>query len=217
MCWNAAVSFNTWLLVVFGVVLAYLNQVVPLAGLVYMATYGSMQLVETFLWRSLDGSISSKAKAAAINYWWSVIGFILILLEPAASIMLLSNTPQRVYIKYMLPIYALLAAYMVYYAVTTKTKADFSAEVAANGHLKWNWLKFPLWVYFAWMFFLISPMFIGRWYFAATYTIVILLFSLYMYSSYGTWGSMWCWFAALAAIGFIVRAFWKSGTCSITR
>lgn len=204
MCWNASVSMNTWFLVVLGVVMAYVNGLMTIWGCLFLFTYGSIQLVETFLWRNL--------RNMKWNRIWSIIGLMVIMLEPVASIMmLLGDRGKRKVLHWLLGGYVVFLCIAAYYVWSGGIR--FHTSVANNGHLRWEWLSFPWWMVIIWTFFLVIPLWIIKYKIGFVYCLGGFVLSVIMYAKYETWGSMWCWFGALAAIYYIVMSFWMSGVC----
>lgn len=90
----------------------------------------------------------------------------------------------------------------------------FKTTVAQNGHLMWHWLPLQWWLYLPWIVFLILPMhFYEPFGYGVFFVTTILIASMITYAKDRTWGSMWCWFAAVASFYYVFVAFYKSGFC----
>lgn len=207
MCWNAQVSFNTWLIVVFGVIIGYVNKLLTVWGALFILSFGSIQLIEMFLWKNLDNK--------EMNNMWSKIGLGILFLQPLSSTLMLLDEKDKTWFPWLFVGCILLVIYMAYYAWSRKF--NFETSIAPNGHLKWNWIAYPWWIIALWTMFLILPLYITGYKFSFFYTIFILVVSLALYVKDGTWGSMWCWFAAVSAFSLIIKAFWKSGFCQLQK
>jgi len=125
-----------------------------------------------------------------LNKIFSILGSLLLLLQPVASLMMLKNISLRInmLMAYCIPFFS----YFIY-KISSK---DFKTVVAKNGHLKWEWADFDgskniLLIF--WLFFLFFGLFINELYLGSSYAIVLLILSLYSYNSSGTFGSLWCW------------------------
>lgn len=191
MCWNQYVSLNTFIFSTFVLLLiVYNNRYSPykikeldnIYYLIFLMSFITMQLIEFFLWRNLNNK--------EYNKLFSILGSLLILLQPVASLMMLKNYSLRInmLIAYCIPFFS----YFIY-KISSK---NFTTVVAKNGHLKWDWADFDgskniLLIF--WLFFLFFSLFINKFYFGLIYTIVLLILSFYSYNSYGTFGSLWCW------------------------
>lgn len=139
-----------------------------------------MQLVEFFLWAGFD------------NAFWSKVGFLLVMMEPVTTLMKSHWVYTAVY-----------AAYMLMYF--KKNPPDFSTKVADNGHLQWNWLphdfaKFAI----PWGLAFFGPLLLNGYYSTFIGGLLIYLFSWYKYNAYGTFSSMWCWFAIFGWILYML-------------
>lgn len=201
MCWNATVSMNTFLLVVFSIVVGLYNRVLNIPQAAFFASFGSMQFVEYLLW--------SFPKQNAL---FSVFGFWLIVLQPLFSILQLQ---QKEHLVSLLTIYLGFFIAMAYVALNPKKYGiTFSSTIAANGHLMWNWLPIDVWgaipVYMLLMFI---PLYLLGYTWGIIGGFTTLVASITTYGYYGTWGSIWCWLAALYSFVVIGRSIVKSGGC----
>lgn len=198
MCWNATVSMNTFLAVVFAAIVGIFNNSLSVSQTAFFLSYGGMQLVEYFLWRF-----------PALNSTFSAAGLSLIVSQPLFSIL----TTQT----HLIPLlsgYLGFLLYSVYIALNpTRFNMSFSSTVASNGHLRWNWLPSDPIFLFLYMILLFAPMYISSNFTGLIGGLLILLISLITYGSSKTWGSMWCWFAALYAFIILGRSAIRAGTC----
>jgi hypothetical protein len=191
MCWNQYVSLNTFLFSAFVLALiVYNNKYSPykvdefnsVYSYFFLMSFITMQLIEFFLWRNLNDK--------EINKLFSILGALLLLLQPVASLMLLKDIPLR---NKMLTIYGIPAfSYFIYEFINK----DFLTVVSKTGHLKWKWVdlsgnKEILFV--GWLFFLFFSIFYNKHYLGLAYTIILLLISLHSYTKDGSFGSLWCW------------------------
>lgn len=191
MCWNQYVSLNTFVFSAFVLLLiVYNNKYSPykieelnsVYAYFFLMSFFTMQLIEFFLWRNLNDK--------SLNQLFSILGALLLLFQPVASLMLLKDITLR---NKMLMIYIIPAFSHFIYKVTSK---DFLTEVSKTGHLKWNWIDLSgnKQIFFvAWLFFLFFSIFYNKQYLALAYTIALLIISLYSYTKDGSFGSLWCW------------------------
>jgi hypothetical protein len=201
---------NTFLLASFACVIALYNNIITPWGAVFLMSYSSIQLAEYFLWVS----ITDKNVVANNNY--SIFAFCLLLLQPFASIMRLSKDrggySQRNRLLLAYAIFIVLAIIFTWCA-GVGDGFQFKTSVAQNGHLVWHWVPVSLWLILPWIAFLIVPMYIQKRMIGLWFTSIILIISIATYWRHGTWGSMWCWFAAVASVFYIIESIYRSGLC----
>jgi hypothetical protein len=149
-----------------------------------------MQLLEYFLWSNLKNKW---------NRFFSIIGFILILLIAAFSI----YGSENKYTLHVLGLYFLFVFYLLY-----SIPINFHTTIAPNKHLSWNWLKLPLYIIAIWtLFFMYSTiysLYSGDFkdIIIIIFASLIYIFTFYSYYNSNTFGTMWCWIANLTAIYF---------------
>lgn len=194
MCWSPEVSLATYLFTAIPLfILTFYYSVIPIPYFLASHCWVSIQLVEFFLWTYLNNP--------ELNYFFSGVGFIVILLEPFFFILTIANYKYR---NYVLSLY--LFCILLYCATN---KIEFKTVVAKNKHLEWKWLDVPLYYAFLWVaFFCFSTFY--KYMSNPTknnfelYALIFILatagisFATYIESK--TWGSMWCWVANI--VGF---------------
>jgi hypothetical protein len=191
MCWNQYVSLNTFVFSTFVLLLIAFNnkyssykitEIKNVYYFIFLMSFFTIQLIEFFLWRNLYNKEWNKIL--------SILGALVILLQPVASLMLLNDITLRIkmLLTYSIPTFA----YFIYEINTI----DIKTTIAKNGHLKWVWFdlkgyKELLFVF--WLFFLFFSLFYNKHYFGLSYTVFLLLVTLYSYKKEGTFASLWCW------------------------
>ena len=125
MCWNAEVSFQSFLVGILAIGLgAYRNTPIPV--LLFCLSIVLMQFIEFVVWSNYENKdINRQASLAAAGLLW---------LQPIASILTLPPSGTRT---------AALGAYgglSLLSALIGKDR-DYSMTRAPNGHLAWNWLE----------------------------------------------------------------------------
>jgi len=197
MCWNESVSLNTFIFGTFAVAFAHYNNIIPFWEAIGIMSFVSMQLIEYFTWRNL--------KNKDINSLLSKLGLGLVFIQP-----LLVNT-------YLLPqnmVYIFVGLYASFVALTFTVfypiqDINFSMQKAANGHLAWNWLKIPTFLFIIWLCFLIWPLQYSNYYIRFILTVASAGVIYYLYKSSNTWGSMWCWIVNAISFILIAKVFAK--------
>jgi hypothetical protein len=197
MCWNESVSLNTFVFGAFAVAFALFNKIISVWEAIGIMSFFSMQLIEYFTWRHL--------KNKDINSLLSKLGLGLVFIQP-----LLVNT-------YLLPqnmLYIFLGLYATFIALTFTVfypiqDIDFTMHKAANGHLAWDWLKIPTFVFIIWVCFLTWPLIYSTYYLRIILTLASAGVIYYLYKSTDTWGSMWCWIVNAISLYLIAKVFSK--------
>lgn len=194
MCWNEQVSLNTFVFSSFVLLLVAYNNIFTQYKIdtldsvwkcAFFASFISMQLVEFFIWRNLGNKY--------YNALFSYIGFVLLILQPFFSIMIISNEKMRS--GALTAFFAVAVPYVIYKLCTT----TFRTEKSGGGHLLWLFLEdvhgtgpfiFVIWMFFFSFGFVFEKNWVG-----ITVAALLLIVSIYNYMHHRTWGTMWCWIA----------------------
>jgi len=188
MCWNESVSLNTFLFTSFVLLLIAYNNFFTKYKIpefnnkwmyFFVVSFTTMQLLEFFIWRNLDNK--------KYNSRFSLLAFILVHIQPAASIMLLTNIPLR---NLVLTAYLLIAVpHLIYSCFTTK----IIATRGEGGHLSWNfnynYLKEAVWAFF----FSFSFIYERKLDLIIFGSITLSIAFVNYYRNHNVVGSMWCW------------------------
>jgi hypothetical protein len=194
MCWNKEISLNTFLFSLFSASLAYYNNVINIYGLLFLISFISMQLVEYFTWKYLNNK--------KINTLLSKIALFLIFIQPILSLQIYYGPKDKSLILKLQLIYIVfMTSVLSYYPI------DFSMYREKNGHLAWNWLKFPFFVSVIWTAFQIGFFFYKKDYAIFFINFIIVAIVYYNYHKTNTWGSLWCWIANIISIGLLIEVF----------
>lgn len=204
MCWNAEVSLNTFLFSTFVLLLIMYNNtytqykildlnnkwVYLLFFLVFL-----VQLMEFFIWKNI--------KSPFYNRVFTTLNCIILLCQPIASIMLLTNSQMR---NYFLLAYCILAIPFISYRLLTKKIVSIVSDL---GHLRWNMLynneiKLNYICLLIWVFFLSFPLLYSGYFYAYFVSLLTLLIVIYNYYKDKSIGSMWCWVANSMMIYYAV-------------
>ena len=189
MCWNAAVSLNTFLFSSFVLLLVMYNNaytkykiedVNDVRMYAFIFSFVLMQLIELFIWRNIRNKF--------YNHVFSVTAAILLLVQPAISLWMVDNTVLRNW---------LILAYFVSvvpYAVYQLSKDDIHCEVSKMGHLQWQFLyaRRPIRVSI-WLFFFLFSFFYKKKWGNIIFAVTALIISYLNYCADSTMWSMWCW------------------------
>lgn len=202
MCWNAEVSLNTFLFSFFTLAFVYYNNEYTKYKIelfnnkwlyVFIILTFSMQLVEFFLWKNIKTNYNS---------FFTKIAYVLVYLQPIASLMLLTNIPLRT---------ALMIPYIIFgciHLINILINKKIITTVSKQGHLVWNYhmvmsgIKLNMIFFFYWLFLLLFSFFYeGNWMFALFGIITIFIF---IYKEYNSSGSTWCWFVNSIGIYMLI-------------
>lgn len=199
MCWNKDVSLNTFIFACFSLVFIYYSSHYTqyrlaefenewmYIGLFFVAL---MQLIEYFLW------ISIETKDRTMNYWGSVCGLALIILQPILALMVLPSS-FSFYRNWLIISYLFITLILLLIQ-----PIDFSTTVAKDKHLSWHWFFHSkssnpnhdtMTVYiFMTMYFLI--LLLVSWNTFPIFIPFIFGSIIYLFLTAGnSMGSMWCW------------------------
>ena len=190
MCWNKDVSLNTFLFSGFILLLViYNNNYTQYKswGLdnfwmyVFFASFILMQLIEHFIWRNIDNPF--------YNNVFSVMATILVTLQPAASLMLLTSTDLR---NTMLGAYSALAIpYVIYKLFIVKTNPH--SEITKKSHLQWRFVDAEPIVPVIWFFFFFFSFIYEKIWGGIVFGLLAFALSYYNYKNDKSMFSMWCW------------------------
>jgi len=196
MCWNQAVSLNTFLFSSFVLCLVIYNnaytqyKIQELNGFwmyIFLFSIISMQLVEFFIWRNMKNAFYNRA------FTW--IANILLLSQPAFSLMLLPDIKMK---PVLLSVYLVLVSV---YAIHQMMTFDVHSTVSTMGHLQWNTSKLSqLLIWVIWLFFFSFSLIYLNKIRGILFAALLLLVSYYNFSKDNSMGSMWCWFVNFGAV-----------------
>jgi hypothetical protein len=158
----------------------------------FMLSFIFMQLVEFILWRNLDNRV--------INNIASTLGFLLLSIQPLASLLLLNNIPLRnkLLLAYAIPAFS----FAIYNIFSTKIHTALSP----SGHLSWKWTgyKHKLLTIPFYLFFLFFSLVYNKYY---NSLLILLLFFVFIYyfGKDGSYGSIWCFSVNSTVLYFLLQ------------
>ena len=209
MCWNKEISINTFFFTLFVLGFILYNNLCTRYKIkefkdcysyLFILSFTTIQLIEFYLWESLDKNDKN------MNSVFSKLGFILIIIQPIASILTISNEKKKnkALILYLYALFAFIVYKIVYNPI------NFSTYKGKDCHLAWNWLTVNG----------IEYMFLLVWLCTITYPFfcnftsenkVFLALSIvsftvtFMYKrNYNTWGSYWCWICNFIGFYYLI-------------
>jgi len=146
----------------------------------FFASFIFMQLFEFFIWRNIDNKF--------YNHVFSSMAAFLLVLQPVASLMMLTNVPLR---------NMLLTAYLVLsipYFIYKFISQNMQTVVSKKGHLKWLFFNQAPVIFIVWLFFFLFSLVYERKWSGFLFGFLSLCVFYYNYANDHTMGSMWCWF-----------------------
>jgi hypothetical protein len=212
MCWNATISLNTFLFSTATLAfVAYNNAYTkykltefvdnPWLYLAFMS-FISIQLVEYFLWRSIE------SRDANMNNIVSIIGSLIIASQPIAVSMLITNKTLQPIVTSTCAVIFAFHFFLKYPGQLDKFTTVISQS---TGSLQWKWNTqnrsfidiILIMGYFA--VFVITAFYVPTY--LAVIAAVTLTLSWWIYGSFErmVWGSKWCWSSNLIMLYLLVR------------
>jgi hypothetical protein len=204
MCWNENVSIYTFIFCISTLVLIYINNKYSEHKIeifmnpyvyVFSISYITMQFFEFILWRNIDNYF--------INNLVSILGLLLLTIQPIASLSMLEILPLR---NKLISIYSIPAFIYIIYQLKNK---NINTSISKNGHLKWNWTTntkfFSLLVHMFYIFFLYFSLFYNKYYSGIFITLPLFIVMYYYYYKDGTAGSLWCWSINITMVYFLLK------------
>jgi uncharacterized membrane protein HdeD (DUF308 family) len=138
-----------------------------------------MQLIEFFIWKNINNKF--------YNNIFSIAATLLLLLQPIASIMILSNIQLR---NKLLFLYLLLTIPFSIYKFSTNY---VHSAISKNGHLQWNFFENEPIILLIWLFFFVFSFIYEKKWVGIIFAMVALIISFINYNNDNTLWSMWCW------------------------
>lgn len=204
MCWNQYVSINTFVFGIFGLLLIafnnkYSNYKIDFFNnsyaYLFMLSFIFMQFVEFILWRNLDNRV--------INHIVSILGFLLLSIQPIASLLLLNNIQLR---NKLLLAYSIPALIFVVYNILT---TNIHTIISRCGHLAWKWTSYKNGLLQSivipfFLFFLFFSLVYNKYY-SSLFILLLYLIIIYYYGKDGTSGSLWCFSVNSTVLYFLLQ------------
>jgi len=197
MCWNAAVSLNTFLFSSFALLLIIYNNSFTKYKIkelnnkwtyIFFALIILMQLIEFFLWRNINNKY--------YNNLFSILAISLLVIQPIAGIMIIKTTTIR---NVLLFVYLLLAIPYSIYQFSTK---KIHTTVSKNGYLEWHFFKNSFLVLFVWFFCVFFSIIYEKIWTLVIFSIITLIILFIKYRD--TAWSRWCWVINSIMIYYII-------------
>ena len=193
MCWNKDISLNTFLFSSFVLLLIIYNNTYTqykikeldnIWAYLFFVSFILMQLIEYFIWRNVNDPI--------YNNLFSIMATLLLIMQPIASAMLITNNTVRTNI---LSLYLVLTIPLTIYRLFTK---KINSTVSPLNHLKWNFILYENSIiekifFLVWFIFFLFPLFYEGKTLGLLFGLLTFIIILYNYYKDKTVGSMLCW------------------------
>jgi len=184
MCYNAEISLNTYIFgTIIAIILLFLNKTSILL-IYFVYTISLIQLVEYLAWININNNDIDINKQNNI-YYLSIIGYFILLIQ-----VLILNTINLEGIERIIIIIFILIIFSYAFYYNYKNN-QFNISVGKNGHLIWHWIDIEylnIIVLFFWLYSILRT----DNYLSFILLSLSILFSIYNYYKYKTFGSMWC-------------------------
>jgi hypothetical protein len=189
MCWNENVSLNTFVFSMFVLLLIIYNnkytqyKITELNNIwvyIFFTSFISIQLVEFFIWKNINNKF--------YNHLFSLIGALIIFIQPVCSLMILSNISLRniLLATYLIP----SIPYMIYKMLTK----DIYTTISKGGKLRWHFFESSPLLVIIWIFYLLFSVVYEKYIMCILLGIGLLGVTYYNYKKDESYSSMWCWF-----------------------
>jgi len=207
MCFNSQISIKTFLFGIFTLLIIYYNNLYSSHKIIefknpytyfFMMSFIIMQLFEYLLWENINNLF--------INHLVSILGLLLLTIQPIASLTMLNNTQIKLRNK-LIFIYSIPAFLYVLYQILTN---HINTSISKIGHLKWNWTfdknKFVnFFVYIFYLYFLYFSLFSNKYYNEIIITLPLFLIMYYFYYKDGSAGSLWCFSINIIMVYYLIK------------
>ena len=179
MCWNSQVSLNTFIYGIISAIILLLLNNTPYLYIMVAMSITSMQLLEYFTWININNK--------KITRVLSIIGIIIIIIQLFLFTNLIKN---KKYKNSMLSFLLLLLILYFTFVFPTTTLDMVKGE---NGHLAWLWTDINIMWYIVIFIIYLIPCIFNKWYLFFYFGLISLSISLYFFSKYKTFGTIWCY------------------------
>jgi hypothetical protein len=190
MCYNATISIQTWYFALLGFIIGFIGGF-PIRKLLFALLFSSMQLVEYYLWKNI--------KNQSKNRFYSIIGHIILTLEPLFALIMIQNNYITQSLIYFYIFFTILFNFIYHH------KINFYTTIGQNGHLDWQFTRnignFYGFVWFSLLFF---GVFMSKDIVFILGGIFTLLYSIIIEKNNNTFTSLWCYLTNIAWIYIIL-------------
>jgi hypothetical protein len=207
MCWNATISLNTFVFSASTLAfIAYnntytkykLNEFIANPWLyAVIVSFVSIQLVEYFLWRSIE------TRDAKLNRIASIVGSLIIAAQPLAVSMLITN-------RVVTGIYAIIFAAYILLKYPGNLDKYSTVVSPTTGSLQWKWNYSSSGIDTIQMLGYFAVFFVAAFYVPKYLAIIVAGTLVVMWWAYRddermVWGSKWCWSANILMFYYLAK------------
>jgi len=162
---------------------------------IFLMSFILMQLIEYFIWININNP--------SYNSIFTALATLLIIFQPIASIMLISD---KIVKKRLLQSYLLFIVLLSIYNFDIKR---VNSSVSNLNHLQWNTMLntnniYDIIVSAIWLFFFLFPLFNERNNLGLMFGLLTLILTMYNFYKDKTIASMWCWIVNTVMIYYAV-------------
>ena len=199
MCWNEAISLNTFIFSFTSLMLiAYNNEYTKYKipefknrwTYIFFLSFIFMQLIEFFIWKNI--------KNANYNKLFTTLAILLVTFQPFATIMIIDDKKMKLS---LLLLYFIIIVPRTIYLLSTR---DIKSTISDKKHLIWTGYRDINIFILLWLVLFLFPLFYEGFNVRFSFAILTLLFITYNYLKDGSLGSMWCWIVNICMIYYLV-------------
>ena len=206
MCWNQYVSINTFVFGIFGLLLIFFNNKYSSYKLpafkneytyLFLLSFIFMQLIEFLLWRNLHNR--------NLNRIFSTLGLFLLVVQPFASLCLLTNISLR---NKLLLLYSIPA---IIFFVYNLFNTNIHTVISPCNHLSWKWTSYFYnniaieFIVKSYYFFFLFFSLVYNGYYKSIFLLLFYLIFMYYFHKDGSTGSIWCLFVNVVVLYFVIK------------
>ena len=196
MCYNAKVSLNTYIFgTIIAIILLLFNNL-SILSIYFAYTISLIQLMEYFAWININNNDKNKEKNI---YYLSIIGLSILIIQ---ILIINVNYLEGIERIILIIIIIIFFTYVFYYNYKNN---KFNITIGENGHLIWHWIDIE-YLNVIGLFFWLYPFLRINDYLIFILISLSILFSVYNFYKYKTFGSMWCYIGNLAWILLLFNA-----------
>ena len=188
MCWNKDVSLNTFIFSSFVLMLVVYNNAFTKYKIhmmnnkwmiLFFFSFIVIQLIEYFIWKNINDPVYNK--------FFSTLAQTVLLLQPIASLMLITNDKVRI------PLIMTYLILCIPYSVNKIATSNIYSTVNKNGNLNWHFFNDSVIVWIVWLFFFLVSFVYQKIWTALIFGLVTLIVTYINFREKNNIASMWCW------------------------
>jgi len=200
MCYSAEISLNTFIFGSIFAIMALLINKTRILSIFIVFSISLIQLLEYVAWININNNDNEIRKRNI--YYLSILGCFILFIQ-----ILLINYNNLEGIERIIIILILFITF-IFIMIYNYKNNQFDITIGKNGHLVWHWIDIKYLNVIVLFFWLYAYIRINDYY-ITSFLLLSMLFSVYNYYEYKTFGSMWCYIGNLIWFILITDAIYK--------